>query len=278
MDNGVNGSKIVESGYGLVYSTAYSEPYDNCYHDLYNDLFYRDVVFKGKTGGYYVEVGALDGVVNSQSFIFEKTLGWDGIVVEPNPHWETYLPNNRKCHISNSAISSKIGTATFECRENYGFSGLKSSSNEARYSDIVREVEVETISLTNLFDRYNAPNVIDWVSIDTEGAEIDILNQFFSEDSKYKINLLSFETHQFLEAEDILSKQPFLKIKNPYLDFVKISNAGLLKFNPTTGQLYKTPFVDRIYNDVSYIDVTYEHYYIHLDYLKDNLHLKKFLI
>ena len=261
-----------------IYSIAYNEPYDNCYHDLYNDLFYKEVVFKDKPNGYYVEVGALDGVVNSQSFIFEKTLGWDGIVVEPNPMWKTHLSTNRKCNINHSAISNTNETALFECRANYGFSGLKSNSSDARYSDIINEIEVKTTTLYNLLNTYNAPTTIDWISIDTEGAELDILDKFFSENDKYRINLLNFETYEFHDAGKMLESQPFLKIKNPYLDFIKLSDVGLLKFNPINGELYQTPFSDRPYTNINYIDIEYEQYYIHIDYLRDNLHLKKFLI
>jgi len=261
-----------------VYSTAYTEPYDNCYHDLYNDLFYKNVVFKNKSNGYYVEVGALDGVVNSQSFIFEKVLGWDGIIVEPNPFWKEGIYINRKCSISDYAISNFNGIARFECRANYGFSGLKSDTSDARLSDIVDEINVNATTLCNLLDEYNAPNVIDWVSIDTEGSELNILEKFFSENTKYKINLLNFETYKLYDSDKLLSTQPFLKIKNPYVDFIKLSDVGLLKLNPITGQLYETPYKNRPYNDINYIDIQYEQYYIHIDYLKDNLHLKKFLI
>lgn len=263
---------------GLVYGNSYDEPYDNYYHDLFNDIFYRDIIFKNKENGYYVEVGGLNGVINSQSFIFEKILKWDGIIVEPNPFWKDELSKYRKCNVSNNAISNVEGTALFECRSNHGFSGLKSNTSDARWSDIESEIEVQTTTLSKLFDTYNAPEIIDWVSIDVEGSEIDILSEYFSEKRKYKINLLNFETYQHYYTDKILESQPYLKIKNPYLDFLKITDNGLLKFNSVTGQLYKTPFFEKIYDRIDYEDINYEQYYIHLDYLKDNLYLKKFLI
>jgi FkbM family methyltransferase len=252
------------------------------YHDLYNDLFYKDVIFPGKKDGYFVEVGALDGMIMSQSYLFEKVLNWKGIVVEPNPVWKDALFLNRECNISTEAISDKRGISTFECREIAAFSGLKSSVNDARTSDIIDEFEVKTITLCDLFDKFNAPEEIDWVSIDTEGAELVILEQFFLENKKYKINLLSFESHQLYLAEKILVGQPYFKIKNPYLDFAKISNQGLLKFNPFTGEVFKSPVKEWVYEGNWFSDnlqdISFEHYYIHIDYLKDNLHLKKFLI
>lgn len=255
---------------------------ESYYHDLYNDLFYKEIVFANKKNGYFVEVGALDGIRMSQSYIFESVLEWDGIVVEPNPVWKEMLELQRKCNISVAAISNENGKATFESREIPAFSGLKSSVNASRTSDILGEFDVETITLSNLFNKFNTPDVIDWVSIDTEGAEIDILTQFFKENTKYKINLLNFETLDLPAAAEIMKNQPYLQIKNPYLDFLKISNQGLLKFDPFTGELYKSPYKEWKYDgnllDASIKAIDFEQYYIHIDYLKDNLHLKKFLI
>lgn len=256
--------------------------YEPFYHDLYNDLFYKDIIFPGKRNGYFVEVGALNGLVMSQSYLFEKTLDWNGIVVEPNPFWHEDLDVYRECGISKEAISDKKGNAVFECREIPSFSGLKSSINGARISDVLDEFEVETITLCDLFDKFNAPEEIDWVSIDTEGAEIDILKQYFLENTKYKINLLSFESLYQNESDELLKNQPYLEIKNPYLDFLKITHDGLMKFNPFTGELFKSPFKEFVYKtdfiEEPIFDVNFEKYYIHLDYLKENPRLKKLLI
>jgi FkbM family methyltransferase len=256
--------------------------YEPFYHDLYNDLFYKNIIFPNKKNGYFAEVGALDGMIMSQSYLFEKVLNWKGIVVEPNPVWKDALFSHRECNVSTEAVSDKRGVSTFECREIPAFSGLKSSVNDARMSDIINEFDVKTITLCDLFDKFNAPEEIDWVSIDTEGAELVILEQFFLENKKYKINLLSFESHHLDEASVILSKQPYFKIKNPYLDFIKISNQGLLKFNPFTGELFKSPFKEWVYEGNWFSDnlqdVNFEHYYIHADYLKNNSNLKKLLL
>lgn len=274
--------KIPETEEKIETSEVIKPKYESFYHDLYNDLFYKNVIFPEKRNGYYVEVGALDGLLMSQSYLFEKTLDWNGIVVEPNPFWHKNLDVYRTCNISKEAISDKKGNAVFECREVPSFSGLKSSINGARISDVIDEFEVETITLCDLFDKFNAPEEIDWVSIDTEGAEIDILNQYFLENTKYKINLLSFESLYQTESEELLKNQPYLEIKNPYLDFLKITNAGLIKFNPFTGELFKSPFKEFIYEtdfiEQPIYDVNFEKYYIHLDYLKENPRLKKLLV
>ena len=277
MQKGLLGGEISQNTAEVKNEWAY-EP---SYHDLYNDLFYKNIIFPNKKNGYFVEVGALDGLRMSQSYLFEKTLDWEGIVVEPNPVWKDSISVHRDCNISTEAISDKRGMETFECREIEGFSGLKSTVNESRASNILYEFNVETITLSDLFNKFNAPDVIDWVAIDTEGAECMILNQFFSENSKYRINLLSFETAHEYNADKTMKDTPYLRIKNPYLNFVKISNQGLIKFDPFTGELYKNPYIEWKYDgslvseDVR--DINFERYYVHLDFLKENLHLKKLL-
>lgn len=264
---------------------SYGEPYDNFYHDLYNDLFYKNFVFKNNLkSGYYVEIGALDGVVNSQSFIFEKQLNWDGIVVEPNPTWHEILEIYRKCKISKCAISDKRQTSEFECREIPAFSGLKSTISDYRMSDIKDTILVETITLLDLLKDNNAPNKIDWISIDTEGAELNILTDFFKNNTKYKVNLINFEAnddrsdYQTLKA--LMKSNGYLKIKNPYLDFLRVCPTnGLVNFQPITGQFYKSlHLVNPIENSDNIVEVNFEHYFIHNDFLQNNLHLKKYII
>lgn len=266
---------------GTIYHCSYAEPYDSCYHDLYNDLFYKNYVFRNNlSSGFYVEIGALDGVVNSQSFIFEKEFKWNGIVVEPNPVWHENLEIYRKCNISKSAISNKKGKALFECREIAAFSGLVSNTSEIRASDITNEIEVETITLIDLLDRYNSPNVIDWVSIDTEGAEFDILTDYLENNKKYRINLINVETADESKLVSLLESHPYVKIKNPYLNFLKLSlKDGLTKFQPITGDFYKAHFLDSVVEDIDdLMDITFEHFFVHREHLEKNPHLNKLIV
>ena len=264
-----------------LHHCAYTEPYDDCYHDLYNDLFYKNCVFRNKlSNGYYIEIGGLDGVVNSQSFIFEKHLKWDGIIVEPNPVWHKNLKLFRNCKISEAAISNKNGNSLFECRDMAAFSGLVSNSSNNRLSKIENCITVETITLIDLLNRYDSPDIIDWVSIDTEGGEFDILEHFFENESKYKINLINIESAEPNRLYELFKNKPYAKIKNPYLNFLRLhTEHGLVKFQPISGEIYKSHFIDFTITDIDdLLEITFEHYYVHIDLLKSNPHLKKYLI
>jgi FkbM family methyltransferase len=247
------------------------------FHELLNDKFYSDVIFKNKSTGYYVEIGALDGFTHSQSVHFEKLKNWDGIIVEPSPQWLPELTKNRKCNICTNPISDVRETNKFVVRSFLAYSHLIDIEEEYGPSDVIETIDVETITMTDLFDKYNTPTEIDWVAIDTEGYELRILTKYFEENEKYKINLISFE-HAYEEfVIDFFKDKPYVKIHNPYLNFIKLDfELGMVRlssdnnFYNAAGQMYVGSITDLK-------NITFEHYYVHLDYLKDNPNLKYYL-
>jgi hypothetical protein len=73
-------------------------------------------------------------------------------------------------------------------------------------------IQVETVSLVDLLGQHNAPAVIDYLSIDTEGSEYVLLSRF--DFSRYAINLISVEQNRRTEAkiEDLLKMQGFDRV------------------------------------------------------------------
>lgn len=111
--------------------------------------------------GFFVDIGAYDGGIFSNSLHFEE-LGWDGILVEP----QVGLCKGRKMRLLESAVSNYNGqTAFFVCNNNL-LSGIKSHGHRTM---------VPVITLDRLLD--GVPRV-DIMSIDTEGSELEILRAF----------------------------------------------------------------------------------------------------
>lgn len=136
--------------------------------------------------GYFVEIGGYDGLRHSNTLALENHLDWSGILVEPIPELFKQMQANRPdCHHSNDAISD---FDDFDCQfvtgtgNGLAFSGLTSKmSKEWREEHRVRNnpmSRVNTISLANLLKKFNAPKVIDYLSLDVEGAEYAILEGF----------------------------------------------------------------------------------------------------
>jgi FkbM family methyltransferase len=173
---------------------------------IFQDLFVL-YTLKNKRNGFFVEFGATDGVSLSNTFLLEKEYGWKGIVAEPAHVWIERLKENRKCFIDTRCVWSKSGeTLAFYETRNAVLSTIDMYSNYDFLADSREdrnEYSVETISLNDLLSFYNAPPIIDYMSIDTEGSEWDILSSFNF--SKYFIRIITVEHNFSAKREDIFN-------------------------------------------------------------------------
>ena len=134
-------------------------------------------------GGYFVEFGAGDGLKMSNTWLLEVEMGWRGILAEPNPTAIYALRRNRRCQISTRCVYSRSGeTLDFliaEKRELSRLAGIDPmDGHEARRREGAVHATVQTISLADLLIEADAPRVIDYMSVDTEGSEMEILEAF----------------------------------------------------------------------------------------------------
>ena len=170
---------------------------------LSQDIFVL-TYFNFKRDGYFDEFGATNGVDLSNTWLLEKEFGWKGILAEPSKNWHEELSNNRSCNIENKAVWIKSDeTLTFleaTVPEISTIDDFRSIDSHSRKGKIY---EVETISLEDLLDKYDAPSVIDYLSIDTEGSELDILSNFDFE--KYKFRVITVE-HNFTENREKINR------------------------------------------------------------------------
>jgi FkbM family methyltransferase len=129
--------------------------------------------------GYFVEFGAADGVTGSNTYLLEKQ-GWKGILADPNRSYSKQLQHVRSSHVELVCISGKSGEE-LEFIEN----GLLSKVGVIENQDLTlrlrnknRTYKVPTLSLEALLDKWEAPQNIEFISIDTEGTEVEILEKF----------------------------------------------------------------------------------------------------
>ena len=143
-------------------------------------------LLSGKKNGYFVEFGATDGIGLSNTYMLEKEFSWSGILAEPGKNWHNELIANRSCKIDFRCISGKqVVFYESDSPELSTISGLeKSDSNIRKLKD---SYNVETLSLNDLLLHHEAPKVIDLLSIDTEGSELLILENFNFDNYKFAI-------------------------------------------------------------------------------------------
>ena len=149
-----------------------------------------------KNNGFFVEFGATDGVTLSNTFLMEKKFNWKGILAEPAKQWHKKLNKNRSVFIEENCVwHSSNQTLTFnEIGELSTIDEFSTSDMHKTERVSGKRYHVKTISLEDLLDKYKAPKVIDYLSIDTEGSEFDILSSFSFE--RYKFRVITCE-HNF---------------------------------------------------------------------------------
>ncbi len=154
--------------------------YPNSKSQLRQDLF--ALTFGNSPSGFFVEFGATDGVSLSNTYLLETHLGWTGILSEPARGWHAALERNRRCTIDKRCVWSQTGDRVFfnevddrELSTVKVFSGSDGHAKSRRRGTIY---EVETVSLLDLLREHHAPKIIDYLSIDTEGSEFEILREF----------------------------------------------------------------------------------------------------
>lgn len=141
-----------------------------------------------KSEGFFVEFGATNGIDLSNTYLLETEFGWTGILAEPARCWHEALKSNRKSHIETRCVwrdstsllkFNEVNAPELSTIQGYGEDDAHSQTrkNGVQY-------EVESISLNDLLTKYGAPRNIDYLSLDTEGSEYEILEDFdFSQHS-----------------------------------------------------------------------------------------------
>lgn len=175
----------------------YKKYFVNSHSQFSQDIF--ALAINGwKREGFFVEFGAFDGKTHSNTYMLEKDFGWNGIIAECSRGNEKVIRENRSCNVSSLAVwkESDRYLEFLDC-ELSELSTLKDYRDSDGHSAIREKGEVylvKTITLNDLLKKYNAPRRIDFMSIDTEGSEWDILKYF--DFSDYDISVITIE-HNF---------------------------------------------------------------------------------
>ena len=83
------------------------------YSQYLQDVFVDLVFFKNEKKGYFIDIGAFDGLKFSNSYLFEKDKGWNGIAIEPNDKVFIDLKKNRNCVLVNGVVSDVDGVVDY---------------------------------------------------------------------------------------------------------------------------------------------------------------------
>ncbi len=219
---------VSESVENRIIQHIHSIPKNNS-EDVYNsycsqfgqDKFINESLLFGKRNGFFVDVGAYDGLLISNTYFFEKILKWSGLCIEPIPHVFDKLKHNRDCTCINGCISDNsetkkfmhvLGGTQYELIENGEYpkfrggkhtemlSGLLDYYNNKHVALIDDELDrlgsgkeiinVKCYILNELLSNAGIYH-IDYLSIDVEGGELKIVESI--DFNKFHIDIISVE-------------------------------------------------------------------------------------
>jgi FkbM family methyltransferase len=183
------------------------------YSQLKQDIFVLSFL-KFKQNGYFVEFGATDGISLANTYLLEKKFGWTGILAEPARCWHNALQQNRASHIEKKCVwtstNDSLNFVEVDVPEFSTINDYKDSDSNKNNRIKNKNYVVTTISLIDLLRKYDSPKKIDYLSIDTEGSEYDILKNF--DFSEYKFKIITCEHNYTDKREKIYN----LLISNGY--------------------------------------------------------------
>jgi len=183
------------------------------------DRFVLNKIYrKRKYGGFFIEMGAADGVLLSNTYVLEKRYDWTGILVEPSHRYSALVKNRTATCVRACVGDGSRGIFLLELPG--GLYLAQDASNTLRSVAIPADrmedakamvprileregispnqknefplVQVDSISLTELLDKHGAPKIIDYFSLDVEGHEDEVFRGF--EFDRYQFNVLNVET------------------------------------------------------------------------------------
>ena len=178
--------------------------------NAYNDLDKKMLKYLNYKNGFFFDIGANDGVNQSTTWYFEKSLNWKGILVEPLPHVYSELVKNRSKEnffYNYAAASKKNKNRNINLLYNNDTLTAKFETLE-KVNNNKKVISVKTQTIEDILEKSSCSNkIIDFFSLDVEGAEFEVLNGI-----NFNKNLIKFiliETSNFKKLEFFLSKRNF---------------------------------------------------------------------
>jgi len=182
----------------MIYSHTDSKgiPLQNKLNNIFN-----------KKGGFFIELGANDGLSQSNTAFFEKELDWRGILIEPSLRGYTQCKINRPnslclnyACVSNDYKGDYI-EGDFEDNNPMG----SVNGERLRRNSTLR---VKALTLEKILDEH-CHTSIDFLSLDTEGYELEILKGLNLSKYRPKFMLIEIYTKDYHNVVNFLNSQNY---------------------------------------------------------------------
>lgn len=171
------------------------------YSQIGQDKYLNENFFHNKKKGVFIDIGAYDGITHSNTYFFEKELGWTGICFEPIPRLYEKLRKNRNCRCVNACVANAKGTVDFLFVDGVPemLSGMLQTYDARQFERVKYEtahdggtyysIKLPSVTFNDVLAE-NGITYIDFLSLDTEGSELMILQSIdFNKVTIYAISV-----------------------------------------------------------------------------------------
>ncbi len=183
-----------------------------------------DDIFNFKTNGFFIELGANDGFNSSNTYFFEKYREWKGILIEPS------IKGYEKCKINrpnslclNYACVSNDYTDEFiygDFDDNHAMGSIY--GKRLNRNNLIK---VKAITLENILDSYTENQKIDFLSLDTEGYELNILKGLNLHKYRPHYMLIEIYNYDYDKLTEFL-KEKHYRLHSNFSNYNFIDNKG----------------------------------------------------
>jgi len=200
---------------------------------LINNIFNYEK-FGLKKNGFFVDLACADGVHINNSYFLEKHLGWSGLLFEPNPGYRDLINANRSSPLITKCVTDAANQTVRFRIDNGMLGGIVSDDTDnnksLRGSELKNAeiIEIETTTLVEELDKINSPNLIDFLSLDIEGAEWIALKNF--DFNKYKFVCMAIERPNE-ELDMLLEKHGYRQVAHLMCDVIYVHYEFLEEVN-----------------------------------------------
>jgi FkbM family methyltransferase len=168
---------------------------------------------RGMRDGYFVDCGAHDGEQFSNTAMLEREYGWTGVCIEPAKTGYEKLTKARKCLCVRAAVWGKHEMVPI--RDDNMFGGF----------DAVHGEPVQGMTLNEILDAVKAPPVMDYLSLDIEGCELDALRTLHH--SQRRFLLITVEHNSYIVGNGYRDEIRGVLVNNGYrLDKADVASGG----------------------------------------------------
>jgi FkbM family methyltransferase len=185
------------------------------YSQIGQDKWVLERVFPEVKDGFFLDVGSADGTLLSNTKALEER-GWRGVCIDPFPK----NMEDRTCHMLKEVVFSEMGkTIQFQASGDVG--GVRDTLGKWKGEALgAPTVEFTTVTLADILERTKAPQLIHFISLDIEGAELEALKGFPFD--RYKIGALAVEHNdeepKRSQIEALMRRHGYRRIHSWYQD------------------------------------------------------------